>query len=107
LTSTPLSIISKDVLLFDIRDVANAFQDVGAADNTYALVQVDDHSVTLDKNYIYTKNYYIYTQTDGFEVLEESKCPANEQTSLDEYDCDPASEAHSEIAYYCTKVTPV
>ena len=93
MTSTPLSIISKDVLLFDIKDVANAFQDGGAADNTYALVKVDDHSVTLDKNYIYTKNYYIYTQTGGFEVLEESKCPANQQASLDEFNCNPAKSS--------------
>jgi len=98
-TFTPLSIISKDILLSDIDVDQNVFYDDEAAASTYALVQVDDHSVTLDKNYIYTKNYYVYTQTDGFEVLEESKCPANEQTSLDEFDCDPA--------YYCTKVTPV
>jgi len=42
----------------------------------------------LKKSYQYIHNYYIYTEKDSFEVLEDDKCPKSEIVDFDKFECD-------------------
>jgi len=65
-TSGNYLIQKSDVTVFGIPNEANA------------IVKVDGNSVAINKNYKYTKDYYVYVNKETFAVLNNNQCPSHQ-----------------------------
>jgi len=65
-TSSNYLIQKSEVTVFGIPDGANA------------IVKVDRNSAAINKNYKFTKDYYVYVNKETFAVLNSNQCPSHQ-----------------------------